>query len=99
MLNPQLRLVLFQEFFNHLAALGGLLLIRVEGWDFLVRDLFRIVIEIAREQDISSIGELEKQGLVPWRMTRRELDDHGAITKHVMILAVQQNRFAGSQLG
>src|SRR6266446_3590516 len=70
-LNPQLRVVLFHEFFDHLAALGGLLLIRVEGWDFLVRDLFRIVIEIARQQDIPGFGELEKQSLVSWRMTRR----------------------------
>src|SRR5207237_9556900 len=70
-LNPQLRLVLFHEFFDHLAALGGLLLIRVVGWHFLVRDLFRIVIEIARQQDIPGFGELEKQSLVAWRMTRR----------------------------
>jgi hypothetical protein len=47
-LNPQLRLVLFHECFDHLSALRGLLLIRVEGGNFLVRDLFRIVIEIAR---------------------------------------------------
>src|SRR5882762_902840 len=27
-------------------------------------------------------------------MSRRGLDDHGAIAEHIMILAVQQNRFA-----
>jgi Helix-turn-helix domain len=47
-LNPQLRVVLFYEFFDHLAALRSLLLIRVEGRNFLICDLFRIVIEIAR---------------------------------------------------
>ena len=47
-LNPQLRVVLFHEFFDHLAALRGLLPIRVGGRNFLVRDLFRIMIEIAR---------------------------------------------------
>src|SRR5215467_8813419 len=63
-LDPQLRVVLFDEFFDHLAALRGLLLIRVEGGNLLVGDLFRIVIEIARQQDVPGLGELEKQGLV-----------------------------------
>src|SRR5499425_257362 len=92
-LDPQLRVVLFHKFFDHLAALRGLLLVGVEGRNFLVRDLFRIVIEIARQQDVPGVGELEKQGLVPGRMTRRGLDDHGAVAKHIMILAVEQNRF------
>jgi hypothetical protein len=30
-------------------------------------------------------------------MTRRGLDDHGAIAEHIMILAIQQNRFAVSE--
>ena len=64
-LNPQLRTVLFHKLFNHLAALRGLLLVGVEGRNFLVRDLFRIVIEIARQQDVPGLGELEIQGLVP----------------------------------
>src|SRR3984893_18260750 len=93
-LNPQLRVVLLQEFFDHRAALRGLFPVGVEGRNFLVRDLFRIVIEIARQQDVPGVGELEKQGLVPGRMTRRGLDDHGPIAKHIMILAVQQHRFA-----
>jgi hypothetical protein len=49
-------------------------------------------IEIAGQQDISSIGELEKQGLVAGRMTRGELDDHGAITEHIITLPVQEHR-------
>src|SRR5258705_1583267 len=93
-LDPQLRVVLFHEFFDHLAALRGLLPVGVEERNFLVRDLFRIVIEIARQQDAPGVGELEKQGLVPGRMTRRGLDDHGAVAKYIMILAVQHNRFA-----
>src|SRR5215467_683492 len=47
-LDPQLGVILFHEFFDHLAALRGLLLVGVERRNFLVRDLFRIVIEIAR---------------------------------------------------
>jgi tripartite-type tricarboxylate transporter receptor subunit TctC len=47
-LDPQLRMVLFNESFDHLAALRGLLSVGVEVRNFLVRDLFRIVIEIAR---------------------------------------------------
>src|SRR5258707_10662332 len=93
-LNPQLRVVLFHEFFDHLAALRGLLLVGVEGRNFLVRDLFRIVIEIARQQDVPGVGELEIQALVPGRMSRRGLDDTGAIAEHIAIRAVQQNRFA-----
>src|SRR5258708_13589472 len=31
---------------------------------------------------------------MPGRMSRRGLDDHGAIAEQIMILAVQQNRFA-----
>src|SRR5712672_2030817 len=77
-LDPQLRLVLFHEFFDLLAALRGLLLIHVVGGNFLVRDLFRIVIEIARYQDVPVFTELEIQGLVPGRMSRRGLDDDGA---------------------
>ena len=46
-LDPQLRVVLFHELFDPLAALRGLLPIRVGDRNFLVRDLFRIVIEIA----------------------------------------------------
>jgi hypothetical protein len=72
-LNPQLRVVLLHEFFDPLAALRGLLPIRVVDWHLLVRDLFRIVIEIARQQDIPGVGELEKKGLVPGRMARRGL--------------------------
>src|SRR6516164_839698 len=60
-LDPQLRVVLFHEFFNHLAALRGLLLVGVEVRNFLVRDLFRIVIEIARQQNVPGVCELEKQ--------------------------------------
>jgi hypothetical protein len=70
-LNPHLRVVLFHEFFDHLAALRGLLPVCVEVRNLLVRDLFGIVIEIARQQDVAGVGELEKQGLVPGRMTRR----------------------------
>src|SRR5262249_8683400 len=93
-LNPQLRAVLLHEFFDHLAALRGLLLVGVEGRNFLERDLFRVVIEITRQQDTPGLGELEIQGLVPGRMTGRELDDHGAVAEHIMILAVQHNRLA-----
>ena len=45
-LNPQLRVVQFHEFFDALAALCGLLPVRVGDRNFFVRDLFRIVIEI-----------------------------------------------------
>ena len=37
MLDPQLRVILFHEFFDHLAALRGLLLVGVEGRNFLQR--------------------------------------------------------------
>src|SRR4030095_11858395 len=87
-LDPQLRAVLSHEFFDHRAALRGLLLIGVEGRDLLVRDLCRIVIEVAHQQDVPGLGKLEKQGLMPGRMTWRGLDNHGAIAKHIMILAV-----------
>src|SRR6266581_3897037 len=60
-LYPQLRVILFHEFFDHLAALRGLLLVGVEGRNFLVRDFVRIVIEIARQQDAPGVGELEIQ--------------------------------------
>jgi hypothetical protein len=40
------------------AALRGLLPVGVEVRNFLVRDLFRIVIEIARQQDVPGVGEL-----------------------------------------
>src|SRR5262245_52718429 len=93
-LNPQLRAILLHEFFDHLAALRGLLLVGVEGRYLLERDLFWIVIEIAGQQDAPRLGKLEIQGLVPGRMSRRGLDDHGAIAKHIMILVVQQNRLA-----
>src|SRR5260370_32454930 len=95
-LDPQLRLVLFHEFFDLLAALGGLLLVGVERRNFLERNLFRIVIEIARQQDVPGVGELEIQGLVPGCMSGRGLDDHRAVAKHIMILAIQQNRLAVS---
>src|SRR5438067_10961546 len=36
-LDPQLRVILFHEFFDHLAALRGLLLVGVEGRNFLQR--------------------------------------------------------------
>src|ERR1700733_16226607 len=57
-LNPQLRVVLFHEFFDHFAALRGLLLAGVERRNFLVSDLFRIMIEIARQEDVPGVGEL-----------------------------------------
>jgi len=59
-LDPQLRAVLFHEILDNLAALRGLFLVGVEGRNLLVRDFFRIVIEIARQQDVPGIGELEK---------------------------------------
>jgi hypothetical protein len=93
-LDPELRAILFYELFDHRPAPGGLLLVGVEGRNLLERDLFGIVIEIARQQHVPGVGELEKQRLVPGRMTRRGLDDHGAVAKHIMILAVQHNRFA-----
>jgi hypothetical protein len=46
-LNPQLGVILFHECFDALAALRGLLSIRVGDRNFLKRHLFRIVIEIA----------------------------------------------------
>jgi len=93
-LNPQLRVVLPHEFFDHRAALCGLFPVSVEGRNFLVRDLFWVVIEIARQENVSGVGEFQKQGLVPGCMTRRGLDDNGTIAKHIIILAVQQNRLA-----
>src|SRR5580692_3655527 len=88
-LDPQLRVVLLHEFFDLFAALGGLLPVGVEVRNLLVRDLLRIVIEIACQQDVPGVRELEKQGLVPGRMTRRGLDHHGAVAEHIMILAIQ----------
>jgi hypothetical protein len=57
-LDPQLRVVLFQEIFDPLAPLRGLLPVGVEVRNVLVRDLSRIVIEIARRQDVPGVGEL-----------------------------------------
>src|SRR3954471_4018113 len=78
-LDPELRAILFYELFDHRSAPGGLLLVGVEGWNLLERDLLGIVIEIARQQHVPGVRELEKQRLVPGRMTRRGLDDHGAV--------------------
>src|SRR5262245_22104097 len=57
-LDPQLRVILFHEFFDHLAALRSLLLVGVEGRNFLQRDLLRIVIEIARQKNVTGFGKL-----------------------------------------
>src|SRR5262245_30055257 len=46
-LDPELRVVLFHEGFDFLAALRGLLPVGVEVRHLLVGDLFRIMVEIA----------------------------------------------------
>src|SRR5258708_39019497 len=57
-LDPELRVGLLHEILDRRAALGGLLLVEVKARNSFQRELLRVVIQIAREQHWSGLGEL-----------------------------------------
>src|SRR5215510_12110207 len=89
MLDPELRFCILNECFDRLAALCGLLLVEVETRNNLQFQFFGIVIEIARQKNGSGFGKLQEQRLMSRRMARCEFDHHGAVTEHVVVLAVE----------
>src|SRR5262245_27990617 len=89
-LDPELPLGLLDESLNHLAALGGLLLIEIGVGNNLECKFFGIVVEISGKKDGACLVEFQKQRLVTQGMTWRELDHDFAVAENVMVFTVEQ---------
>src|SRR5262249_292887 len=73
--DPHLRLLRFQERVDVDAALRRLVLVELEAWEPVHRLLFRVVIQIAGDDERTELVQLEKQHLMPGRVARRRFDD------------------------
>src|SRR5579884_3238516 len=93
-LDPQLRAGLLQEYFQFGPGGRSLLLIEFGYRQAVQRALLGVVIEISAQHHRPGLLQLQKQGLVPRGMAGRGENQNGAISKHVVLVFVDKDRFA-----